>query len=357
MWIQRLARNIFNVSIFIFPLVAYSVEEAFPSDEDDIRERISSELGLRKIPEMIQSNISSMELQQKLGVYREKLRQTEKVRMIQKHLQNNNNPTYKTYKFTFKNLERNATPIISSKQQIKLQIPSLERPELTGPLLVTSATVTLHVKKNLMKRGTIYMDQLLNDNEHVQIGFDEVDEDFAIIDLDVTDTVQSWVAEPNTNKGLQITLENIITYANETTVSIETKAGPTRFKRSFYKGFPFQRPNNLENDCSATNYKCCRANMEVDLRRLKGFEFIVEPKVFNAYMCRGSCPLRYHPLSEHSLLQSLMHPQKGEALARRPCCIPSQLSSIPILHLDEKNTNRLKVTMWKNVIVTQCACG
>jgi hypothetical protein len=67
-----------------------------------------------------------------------------------------------------------------------------------------------------------------------------------------------------------------------------------------------------DSDSAATNKKCCRDDMKVNLRELKGFEFIVEPKEFNAFVCRGRCPPRYHPLTEHSLLQSVMHMKHSE---------------------------------------------
>ena len=42
---------------------------------------------------------------------------------------------------------------------------------------------------------------------------------------------------------------------------------------------------------------------------------------------------------------------------KRPCCNPSKFESIDILHLDEMDPTRLKVTHWKNIIVSECACA
>jgi hypothetical protein len=99
--------------------------------------------------------------------------------------------------------------------------------------------------------------------------------------------------------------------------------------------------------------------MLVDLTKLQGFDFIFEPLTFNAYMCAGRCPARFLPLTDHSLLQSLLHLQGGTGgpRVRRPCCVPSAYQSLNILHLDPANSAKLKVTSWKSVIVTQCACG
>ena len=103
--------------------------------------------------------------------------------------------------------------------------------------------------------------------------------------------------------------------------------------------------------------------MPVNIQELEGFGFIYQPRVFDAAFCGGSCPPRYHPLNDHSLLQSLIHMkqqrQEGnhQARVKRPCCVPAKLSSLPILHLDEENPTKLKVTVWKSIIVTECACG
>ena len=100
----------------------------------------------------------------------------------------------------------------------------------------------------------------------------------------------------------------------------------------------------------------------VKFKDLQGFDFILEPTEFNAFMCRGKCPARFRPLNDHSLLQSLMHIKQqrqegGEGRVKRPCCVPAKLTSLPILHLDEENPAKLKVTVWKSIIVTECACG
>ena len=106
--------------------------------------------------------------------------------------------------------------------------------------------------------------------------------------------------------------------------------------------------------------RCCRQHMTVNLRELEGFEFIMQPAEFDAYYCVGKCPPRYLPRNDHSLLQSLLHLKhrggRGKGI-KRPCCSPSKFESIDILHLDEQDSRRLKVTNWKNIIVSECACA
>ena len=70
---------------------------------------------------------------------------------------------------------------------------------------------------------------------------------------------------------------------------------------------------------------------------------------------------RYKPLSDHSLLQSLVRLRSGQGASWRsapaPCCAPSSYESLDILHLDDQDPTKLKVTNWKNIKVSQCACA
>ena len=111
--------------------------------------------------------------------------------------------------------------------------------------------------------------------------------------------------------------------------------------------------------------------MNVGVKDLEGFGFIYQPLRFDAAFCGGRCPPRYHPLNDHSLLQSLMH-LKARKIARHhrsmgyenvrakiknPCCSPSHFENLDILHLDELDPTKLRVTNWKNIIVSECVCA
>ena len=50
--------------------------------------------------------------------------------------------------------------------------------------------------------------------------------------------------------------------------------------------------------------RCCRDSMTVDLNQIPGFEFIQQPRMFDAHLCRGRCPPRFNVANDHSMLQS-----------------------------------------------------
>lgn len=47
-------------------------------------------------------------------------------------------------------------------------------------------------------------------------------------------------------------------------------------------------------DCTKENQKCCRHTMDVVFKELKGYEFIIQPKNFDAGYCRGKLSQMYH---------------------------------------------------------------
>ena len=165
-------------------------------------------------------------------------------------------------------------------------------------------------------------------------------------DLDVSDEVQVWLEEPDSDHGLMFLFPPGAVLLGQPSLYL-------RFEKKARAGRD-QRSTEVKNR-KVRKKRCCRQDMIVDLGKLKGFDFIFEPRKFNAYMCRGRCPPRFLPLNDHSLLQSLVHiREKGRV--KKPCCAPSKYESMNILHLDPENKSKLKVTRWKSIIVTQCAC-
>uniref|UniRef100_A0A182UCT6 TGF-beta family profile domain-containing protein n=1 Tax=Anopheles melas TaxID=34690 RepID=A0A182UCT6_9DIPT len=108
--------------------------------------------------------------------------------------------------------------------------------------------------------------------------------------------------------------------------------------------------------CTAGNKRCCRHPLLVDFRDIEGFDFIIQPKIFDAGFCRGRCPTKFNPATHHALLQSLLH-EHIKYDVPKPCCAPSSLDHIDVLHADPKNPQWLKVSTWHNMRVLECACS
>ncbi|XP_016971671.2 uncharacterized protein LOC108039247 [Drosophila rhopaloa] len=116
------------------------------------------------------------------------------------------------------------------------------------------------------------------------------------------------------------------------------------------------RKDKWSNNCYKVHQRCCRNQLDVAFKDIKGFEFILQPKVFDAGYCHGRCPPRHNPAHHHALLQSLIW-QEDHSRAPRPCCAPSKLEMLEILHVDEVHSDKLKISTWSDMQVIECACS
>ena len=284
--------------------------------------------------------------------------------------------------------------------------------QLPANLLVSAATLQLKLRRRGLPAHTstktsgdheadrISLVQIIQGDEGIVLDTvqlqptseDNDGENVQLVQFDVAHAVQTWLLDAEANQGLQLQTGDHWELADESETEDELGSATTRphitleamsgrlplsvyqlrSKRSlFLSSEPALLPAGAapgRTDCRAgrsPGRACCRQHMTVKLRELEGFGFIMQPAEFDAFYCRGKCPARYLPRNDHSLLQSLLHlkSQREEEGAsssskiKRPCCNPSKFESIDILHLDEMDPTRLKVTHWKNIIVSECACA
>lgn len=219
------------------------------------------------------------------------------------------------------------------------------------------------------------------------------------IDLDVSDAVSAWLLDPATNLGLQLQCEGCAAHElhivhRDDMASGEqepnsddqhaTSAAPELFvvgrsdpdstrrsKRSgglhrHYKangsgstgGHRDHRGGRVarRTECANNNKRCCRHRLDVVFKEVQGFEFIMQPLRFDAGYCHGRCPPRYNPAHHHALLQSMMWLQDPKRVSR-PCCAASKLEPLEVLHADEMDATKMKVSTWMDMRVLECACS
>lgn len=101
---------------------------------------------------------------------------------------------------------------------------------------------------------------------------------------------------------------------------------------------------------------CQRKPLFVDFQDVGWSDWIVAPQGYDAYYCQGDCPF---PLTDHlngtnhAIVQTLVN-SVNPATVPKACCVPTELSSISMLYLDELNNLVLK--HYQDMAVEGCGC-
>ncbi|KAK7862974.1 hypothetical protein R5R35_002033 [Gryllus longicercus] len=101
---------------------------------------------------------------------------------------------------------------------------------------------------------------------------------------------------------------------------------------------------------------CRRRPLYVDFADVGWSDWIVAPQGYDAFYCQGECPFplpAHMNTTNHAVVQTLVHSLNPSA-APRPCCVPTQLSSISLLFLDDEDKVVLK--NYQDMAVIGCGC-
>ncbi|KAG7306026.1 hypothetical protein JYU34_008597 [Plutella xylostella] len=101
---------------------------------------------------------------------------------------------------------------------------------------------------------------------------------------------------------------------------------------------------------------CQRRPLFVDFADVGWKDWIVAPPGYDAYYCQGDCPF---PIGDHlngtnhAIVQTLVN-SVNPATVPKACCVPTELSSISMLYMDEMNNVVLK--NYQDMMVVGCGC-
>ncbi|XP_061776842.1 anti-dorsalizing morphogenic protein [Nerophis ophidion] len=102
---------------------------------------------------------------------------------------------------------------------------------------------------------------------------------------------------------------------------------------------------------------CRRLPLYVDFEEIGWSGWIVSPRGYNAYHCKGSCPF---PLGQnmkptnHATVQSIINALKLIKSIQTPCCVPDKLFSINLLYFDDDENVVLK--QYNDMVAGSCGC-
>ncbi|XP_041672153.1 bone morphogenetic protein 2-like [Cheilinus undulatus] len=103
---------------------------------------------------------------------------------------------------------------------------------------------------------------------------------------------------------------------------------------------------------------CQRVPLFVDFEEIGWSGWIISPRGYNAYHCKGSCPF---PLggnlraTNHATVRSIMNALKlSSDEVGAPCCVPDKLQSISLLYFDDEENVVLK--QYDDMVALSCGC-
>lgn len=111
-----------------------------------------------------------------------------------------------------------------------------------------------------------------------------------------------------------------------------------------------RRSTALNCDEKSDQSICCRYPFVVDFERI-GFDFIIAPKRYNAFMCSGDCAFLTLQRYAHTHLTQMVQPNS----ISQPCCVPRKMSMMDMLYFD----NDLNIVLAKlpGMVVDRCGCS
>lgn len=101
---------------------------------------------------------------------------------------------------------------------------------------------------------------------------------------------------------------------------------------------------------------CQRHALWVDFEDVGWNDWIVAPRGYDAFYCKGECriPMADHlNATNHAVVQTLVNSINGQ-MAPRACCVPTQLTTISLLYLDDQN--KLVLKKYQDMAVVGCGC-
>uniref|UniRef100_A0A1B0CLN7 TGF-beta family profile domain-containing protein n=2 Tax=Lutzomyia longipalpis TaxID=7200 RepID=A0A1B0CLN7_LUTLO len=358
-------------------------ESLSSSDLERLHQLVKIGLNITHLPNVHQINISQKEYAEKYKMYLERIQQRmrndiDSMNEDEGELVFNSFTPSPTTQFR----HRRPRSISNDLVFVRFPLPEAEQPppgveEATLRLLLQNRyhqshrndtddpSVSIKVYQLIEPYGRIFLDGQIVMLHHLT--------DSKWIELDVCRAVESWLDARHQNLGLEIHCDGChrnglhivhdVSQFGDTdedanpALNIVTRAVQREKRSRQYKHYiqhPIRRPR--QTDCQKNNQKCCRHRMEVAFKDVKGYEFIIQPKSFDAGFCRGKCPPKYNPAHHHALLQSLIWKQDKNK-APRPCCAPLKLIDLEVLHVDERDPTKLKVATWTDMRVLECACS
>ncbi|XP_075151406.1 activin beta chain dawdle [Haematobia irritans] len=176
--------------------------------------------------------------------------------------------------------------------------------------------------------------------------------------IDINWPIQRWIGNHELSHLIQITCESCDMAAMEHIISTDKDYRPFIMVNTQSRKRQPRQKRNI--NCTHGVTECCREKLYISFAEMGWKDWIIEPKGYDAYFCRGTCNTVAsvaNSASQHStFLQKLIktpgrHQRNLELV---PCCTAKTYSSLQLLMMENNTTGILKT--FPNMVVESCGC-
>lgn len=229
--------------------------------------------------------------------------------------------------------------VSQNRYSFKFQIKS----KLQGSYELAGVKIWIHANKAASKRHWFQIydktrwgrNLLLSDS----IGIDSRGSDWKAFKLVPN---KDWYRTPW--KTLHLEIEGINEGKNGSLWASKDQQPRLEVRTRFIKKRVYKRSTST-NDCPKDG-RCCKHTMSLNLK--PHIPWLVMPINIQALVCRGSCPLLYRARWLWSVFSQIQR-------NRKPCCVPTKLSPISVIHRNADD--ELISSELNDMIVVSCGCS
>ncbi|XP_076057051.1 bone morphogenetic protein 2-like [Oratosquilla oratoria] len=189
--------------------------------------------------------------------------------------------------------------------------------------------------------------------------------------FDVSPAIVRWLESPKENYGLFV---EVLPLVSTPGAEVDRASHHVRLRRHAETDsgvWSNQQPllvtytddgkttNRVKRNQKMKGYRmetCQRHSLPVEFVDVGWHDWILAPLSYNAFYCAGSCnfPLANHlNTTNHAVVQALMNSMNSERVPPA-CCVPTDLSALTILYMDDDDNVVLK--NYQDMVVEGCGC-
>ncbi|XP_005178229.1 growth/differentiation factor 8 [Musca domestica] len=176
--------------------------------------------------------------------------------------------------------------------------------------------------------------------------------------IDIEWPIKRWYGKHDLSHLIQITCQSCDMAAMEHIISTDMDYRPFIIVNTQSRRRQTRQKRTI--NCTHGVTECCREKLYISFEEIGWSDWIIEPKGYDAYFCRGSCNRLASVASSSSLHSSFVQKvlnkpgHRNRNLELVPCCTAKTYSSLQLLYLENNSTGIVK--KFPNMIVESCGC-